>query len=82
MAERTTGIYKNRFLLGVYEKPEEDSDDDQAVAILDNPKQLAEFAGMTVRCAVMLTNRLQHGRKPDIEVGGKTYQIFLIEYED
>jgi hypothetical protein len=76
------GIYKNRFLIGVYEKPRADGEEEPPAAILDNPRQFAAYTGMSVRCAIAFLSRLQHGRKPDLKNGGKLYQIFLIEYDE
>ena len=73
------GIYKGKYLIGIYNKPEV-SGNDEAVAILDNCTQLAKFIGKSVRIATAIAGRRLRGRKPDIEICGKLYEIHLIKF--
>ena len=73
-------IYKGQYLIGIYNKPEIVGND-EAVAILDNCRQLAEYIGKSVREATALAARRLRGRKPDIEIDGKVYELHLVKFD-
>lgn len=75
------GIYKGKYLIGIYNKPEL-SGNDEAVAILDNCRELAAYLGKSVRMAAMIAARRLRSRKPDISINGRVYEIHLIKFED
>lgn len=75
------GIYKGKYLIGIYNKPEV-AGNDEAVAILDNCRQLAAFMGKSVRIATAIAARRMTSRKPDIKIGGKIYELHLIAFEE
>lgn len=75
------GIYKGRYLIGIYNKPEVSGNDD-AVAILDNCRQLAAYIGKSVRMATAIAARRLRSCKPDITIGGKVYEIHIIKFDD
>lgn len=75
------GIYKGKYLIGIYRKPEE-CGSDEAVAILDNCRELAAYLGKSVRMATMIAARRLRSRKPDINIRGKIYELHLIKFED
>lgn len=75
------GIYKGKYLIGIYNKPEV-SGNDEAVAILDNCRQFAEYIGKSVRMATMIASRRLRTRKPDITIGGKVYELHLVKFDE
>lgn len=75
------GIYKGKYLIGIYNKPEL-SGNDEAVAILDNCRELAAYLGKSVRIATAIAARRLRSRKPDININGRVYEIHLIKFED
>ena len=75
------GIYKGKYLIGIYNKPEF-SGNDEAVAILDNCRELAAYIGKSVRIATAIAARRLRSRKPDIIINGRIYEIHLIKFED
>lgn len=75
------GIYKNAYLIGIYNKPEV-SGNDEAVAILDNCRELAAYIGKSVRATRAILARRMRNAKPDIDIGGKVYEIHCIKVVD
>lgn len=75
------GIYKGKYLIGIYNKPEL-TGNDEAVAILDNCREFATYIGKSVRMATAIAARRLNGRRPDIIIGGRLYEIHLIKFDD
>lgn len=75
------GIYKGQYLIGIYNKPEV-AGNDEAVAILDNCRQFARFIGKSVHAAINIAGRRLRGRKPDIEINGRIYEIHLVKFDE
>lgn len=75
------GIYKGKYLIGIYNKPEV-AGNDEAVAILDNCAQFARYIGKSVRMATAIAARRLRNRKPDIVIDGRVYELHLIEFSN
>ena len=75
------GIYKGKYLIGLYNKPEIAGNDD-AVAIFDNCRELAAYMGKAVNATVKIAARRLKARNKDVTIDGKTYEMHFIKYED
>ena len=75
------GIYKGKYLIGLYNKPEIEGND-EAVAILDNCKQLAAYMDRSVRVAMAIAARRLKSKKKDVVIRGRVLEMHFIEYDE
>ena len=71
-------LYKGRYMIGIYNSPEDDGDDG-LYQIFDNCRQLAEYLGTNLRSAISLVNLSTKRENPRISIDNRRKEIKLID---